>query len=161
VTDPRLHEMLAQRLEPDPAVPMNETEEELLRYLSVAAALLPQAAERYKALSARLDAEGTSPELRAEALDAAGDLAVVLQSAHRHHVLYVVLDDRTDLAPLRMLTALDDLFHSLVLLTEPTADEFIVKARLTPEAVDAHLEFAELRDYLDPDAAMARLHPGG
>src|SRR4051812_39355491 len=95
VTDPRIQEMLAQRFDAG-ELPMNDTEEELLRYLSIAAALLPDAAERYKAVSQRFDAEGSSPELRAEALEAAADLAAVLGRAGRHHLLYVVLDERTD-----------------------------------------------------------------
>jgi hypothetical protein len=60
-----------------------------------------------------------------------------------------------------VLTALDDIFQSLVLLTEPTGDEFFVGVRLSPEDVDTHLELAELKDYLDPETVIARLRPGG
>lgn len=160
MTDPRIHEMLARRFDPG-ELPMNETEEELLRYLSVAAALLPDAAERYKAVSQRFDAEGPSPELRAEALEAAADLAAVLGRAGRHHLLYVVLDERTDLAPGLLFRTLEQIFDSLMLLTEPDPeDDFFTGTRLSIQAVDDHLELDELRDYLEPETAMARLRSG-
>jgi hypothetical protein len=160
MTDPRVLDMVATPLEPDPALPLTDTEEELLRYLSVGAALLPEAAERYRALSRRFDADGSSPQLGEEALEAAGDLTAVLGRARRHHPLYVALDERTDFSPLIVFAALEQIFHSLVLLTEPEGDEFFLEPRMTEHELDELLAIDTLQDYLDPEGALARLRPG-
>lgn len=159
MTDPRVLDMLATPLETDPALPLTDTEEELLRYMSVGAALLPQAAERYRALSARCDAEGASASLGEEALAAAGDLTAVLGRATRHHPLFVALDERTEFSPVILFAALEQIFHSLVLLTDPDGDEFFLEPRLSGQELDDMLAIDTLQEYLDPEAAMARLRP--
>lgn len=160
--DPRVHELLSEPLGVDPSGPVNDAEVELLRYLAVAALVFKPTAERYKALSARFDDDGPSPGLRADALDAAGDLAAVLQAVHRRHERCGVLDDRTGLSPLAMLGGLDEVFNSLMLMTElDPEDDFFSSTRLAPEMVDDLLSFDEFDDYLDPDTAIGWLRLAG
>lgn len=160
MTDPRVHEMLAEPFGGSDDLKLNAVEEELMRALTVAGALLSRSVERYRELSARLRREGTSEELRAEALEAAGDLAVALGATDRHNAYFVALDE-TALRPLTLLSVLGELFHSMVLLTDPEADEFFVGARLTDEELDALLDADDMQDWLQPETALARLRAAG
>jgi hypothetical protein len=133
--------------------PLDGAEEHLLRHMLVGARLLPGATERYRALRARWEADGTSAGLRAEALDAAGDIAAVLQGARRDRELALRLRE-TPLKPTQLLAALDQVFYSLVLLTSADAAE--AGQSMTADELDVLLAMKGLRSWLDPESAVMR-----
>jgi hypothetical protein len=154
MTSAAVLEQLSRPLERFGDLPeLNDAEEHLMRHMLVGAALLPGHAERFRALRRRWDAEGPSDELRADALDAAGDLGAVLQGAAREEALAVGLAD-TALAPTRLLGALEQLFYSLVILTETETDD--VRVAMSSDELDDLLAMPGLEDWLDPESALRR-----
>jgi hypothetical protein len=128
-------------------------EESLLRHMYVGATLLPGQAERYRALRRRWEAEGTSAALRAEALEAAGDVAAVLQGARRERGLAVSLRE-TPLKPTQLFGAYAQLLYSLVLLTGTDPDE--AGFSMTEEDLEVLLAMRSLRAWLDPESELMR-----
>jgi hypothetical protein len=148
MTDPRIHEMLAEPLEKDFGMPLTEVEQEILRAMTVGGAVLPLIATRYRELAARRRDGGTGEELRREALDSAGTLGAILRIA-RAHQAEIVLLDRTELKSGRMFMTLEQLYDSLVLLTDPDFDEE-ADVSLTGEDLDALLAIPEVQEYVNP-----------
>jgi hypothetical protein len=131
--------------------PLDEAEEYLLRHMLVGARLLPGAAARYRALRGRWESEGTSEALRAEALDAAGDIAAVLQGARRERERALALR-ATPLKPTQLLGALSQIFDSLVLLTSTDAAE--AGLSLSADQLDVLLAMKSLQVWLDPESSV-------
>jgi hypothetical protein len=112
-----------------------------------AAALLVHHADVYRALYDRYQREGPSAEIDAIALEAAGDLATVMQSLRRRPDLLSVMEVSPDVvAP--PLPIIDQLLFSFVLLTDPEASEDS-KASLSPDALDELLALAGVKEWLD------------
>lgn len=156
MTDPRVRRLLAEPLPPDPELPpLNEVEEWVIRHLQVGALLLPEVAGRYRELRARRLADGVGA-VAAEALDAAGDLAAVVQGAQRQEAAVVVLGE-TELETSTVFGALEQILHSLLMLTSPVDEE--LDFALAEDELDDLLAMPGLEDYLDPEGAIARLRP--
>jgi len=112
-----------------------------------AAALLLHHADVYRALHARYQQEGPSAEIEAIALEAAGDLATVMQSLRRRPDLLLVMEVSPDLvAP--PLPIIDQLLFSFVLLTDSHAGEDS-EAALTPQILDELLALPTVKRWLD------------
>lgn len=148
MTDPQVHEMLAEPLEEHVGMPLTSVELELLQAITVGGALLPLYADRYRELAARRRSEGVSDELRAAALDAAGTLGAVLRVARRYQPHIVVLDE-TKLKSGRLFTTLDQIYDSLLLLTDPEFDED-TDVTLTDADLDLFLSFPDVQEYVNP-----------
>jgi hypothetical protein len=88
---------------------------------AAAAAVLLHHAEVYRDLLDRYRAEGPSEEIEEIAIDAAGNLATVLQPLRRREDLLTAMEYAPNLAAPPM-AALDQLFFSFVLMTGPDAD---------------------------------------
>jgi len=111
-----------------------------------AAALLIHHGELYKEVNARYRAEGPSDELDAIVLEAAGNLATVLQTLRRREDLLTALaHSPTVAAP--PLILVDQLLYSFMLMMGPEDDETLVTA-LTPEDIDAIFTSARVREWL-------------
>lgn len=150
-------ERLGRRLEGFDDLPEPDDDVEcLLRHLLVGAAILPGHSERYRRLRRQLEDEGTSDGLRAAALEAAGDLAAVLQGAARQNASAVALADM-GLRPLELLGALGQLFASFVVLTAPEPDD--AGTSMTADELDDLLATPGLEDWLDPESAVGRMAP--
>jgi hypothetical protein len=110
------------------------------------AALFLDHAQRYRDLLTRHRAEGTSSALRAAALDAAGNLALVLQQLRRRDDLQAVLvaAEHHEPAP---LYAIDQLQFSLLLLSGPASEDDLM-ACLSPAGLDGLLASHHVRDWL-------------
>jgi hypothetical protein len=159
MTSAAVVEQLSRRVEGLGDLPeLTAVEERLMRHLLVGAALLPAAAERYRGLRRRFDENGSDAALQAEALDAAGDIAAVLQGARDEHAAAVVLDE-TELSPLPVLSALEQVFYSLVLLTDQTGDA--ARLAMSADELDELLALPRLQDWLDPESALRRMVPPG
>lgn len=157
MTSAAVVEQLGRSLEGFGDLPeLTDVEERLLRHLLVGARLLPGHAERYRGLRRRFDEAGFSDALRDDALDAAGDLAAVLQGARAEHPAAVVLDE-TDLSPLPVFSALEQVFYSLILLTDPQGD--LGRGALRLDQLDDLLALPRLQDWLVPESALRRMTP--
>ncbi len=88
---------------------------------AAAAALLIDHAELYKLLLERIEREGSSPELRAIALDAAGNLGSVQQALRSREDLILALAHAPGFAAYPELVV-DQLFYSFTLLAAPGGD---------------------------------------
>ena len=112
------------------------------------AALLTDHARRYTILYRAIRDSGATADTRAQALEAAGDLATLLQSLRGREDLQVALAHAPGHVPTPLL-AVDQLFFSFTLLagaTECPAEA--VDAALTPEGVDELLRSQRVRDWL-------------
>ncbi|HEY3728695.1 MAG TPA: hypothetical protein VGL51_16075 [Solirubrobacteraceae bacterium] len=122
-----------------------------LRFLAsrgaAAAALLLNHAELYKHLLERYQREGASPEIEEIALDAAGNLATVLQSLRSREDLLAMVRISPDV-PGIPVAAIDQLAFSFLLLTGPQSEDESL-ACLAPEWVDAVLEADDVKEWLD------------
>jgi hypothetical protein len=78
--------------------------------------------ERYRLLMERRQEEGTTPELQANARDAAGNLGTILQSMRSRQDLVDVLG-HVPKRPGVPLWLIDQLFFCFVLLSEPCTEE--------------------------------------
>jgi hypothetical protein len=108
--------------------------------------LLAGLSRTYPELRERSRTEGPTPELDAEALDAAGTLATVLQSLRSRPDLLAALEHTEGGHPPPM-TVLDQLFHSFVLLTAgATAEER--EAALTAEELAELIQTRKVREWL-------------
>jgi hypothetical protein len=148
MTDPQIHEMLAEPLEERVGMPLTSVERELLQAITVGGAMLPLYADRYRELAARRREEGGSDELRADALDAAGTLAAVLGVARKYQPHIVVLDE-TELKSGKLFTTLEQIYDSLLLLTDPEFDEE-TDVSLTDDDVDVFLSLPDVQEYVNP-----------
>jgi hypothetical protein len=99
-----------------------------------AAGLLLHHSEVYRGLLERYQREGPSAEIEEMALDAAGNLATVMQSLRRREDLLTAMEYNADVAAPPM-PIIDQLLFSLVLLTDPDAGEDS-KACLSSEGLD-------------------------
>lgn len=119
---------------PDPSVPIPEDEQWLLRHFAAVAAILPHYAELYPALLARRESEGSSTDLRDIALEAAGTIAIVMQSVRRRQAL-VLSTAESPVNPKYALATLEHLFHSYTLLTGAEEDPYM-EAIVTADELD-------------------------
>jgi hypothetical protein len=111
-----------------------------------ASLLLAGLSRTYPELLARYRAEGPTPELEAEALDSAGTLATVLQSLRSREDLLSALEQAEGMHPPPM-TALDQLFHSFVLLSAgATAEER--EAALRADELAGLMQTRKVREWL-------------
>jgi hypothetical protein len=152
VTSTSVIEQLSRPAEPFRKPEVNAAFGPLLRHVLVAATLLPGHAERYRALRQRWERDGTSDALRADALDAAGDLAAVLQGARREHRFRRMTTRRHD--PSHLFGVLAQVFYSFVLLTATDAEA--AGLSLEPQELDALLATRNVRDWLDPDSFLRK-----
>jgi hypothetical protein len=132
----------------------------LIGHQAAAAFLLAGLARTYPELLRRLEAEGPTADLEAEALDAAGTLATVLQSLRsREDLLQAVEhgDARGAVLPVPM-TVLDQLFHSFVLLTEGSTEEDRLAA-LTANGLEQLMNTRKVRAWMDRVGAEKMYEP--
>lgn len=132
---------------------LDDDERWLLRHVGAGIALLRAHAALYGDALARRQAEPSSDELDAAALDAAATIGLLLQSARRRPRVLIAASG-TAMSPTLVLGALDQLFFSFILLTAPLADERS-EAMLTREELDELLAHPEL------EAWGRRLAPEG
>jgi hypothetical protein len=123
---------------------------EELRFLASrqasAAALLIDHAELYRRVLARVAEVGPTDELKEVALDAAGNLATVLQSIRSREDLLHVLVAAPDTASFPA-TVFDQLFYSFTLLAAPGDDEHLAAA-LDREALDVLMDTDAVKTWL-------------
>jgi hypothetical protein len=117
-------------------------------------ALLLDHAERYRALHQAISTTGPTHETQQAALDAAGNLATVLQSLRSREDLQVALAHAPGHTPTPLL-AVDQLCFSFTLLTAAGQDER--DAALTPDGVDELFRSERVRDWLH---GLGQLAPG-
>jgi hypothetical protein len=86
------------------------------------AALFTHHAELYRHLLARYRREGWSPDIEAIALDAAGNLATLMQSFRRREDILVAMELAPDIVMPPMII-IDQLLFSFVLLTAPDEND--------------------------------------
>jgi hypothetical protein len=145
MTDPLIHERLAQPL--DDTSGLTADQEQVLRHFTVAVNVIEGVAPEYLDLRARLLDEGPNAALHDVALELAGLAAAVVKGARAGQ--YATLRElrRSELNPLPVLDTLDELMHSLMLLTDPEDIEFA----LTPQGLQARLDMPDVRRWLSPD----------
>jgi hypothetical protein len=148
MTDPRIHEKMAEPLREQFGMPLTPVEEEILHAITAGGAILPSIVDRYRDLATRRREHGTDDAIRAEALDAAGDLAAVLQIARSHQPELAVVND-TALKTNQLFATLDQLYDSLVTLTDPQLSD-ATDIGLTDEDVEALLSLPDVQEYLNP-----------
>jgi hypothetical protein len=112
------------------------------------AALFEDHADRYRALYTTVRDSGPTAEIRHEALEAAGNLATLLQSLRGREDLQVALAQAPGFVPTPLL-AVDQLFFSFTLLASAsdTGSEQL-DAALTPDAVADILRSERVQDWL-------------
>ena len=114
-------------------------------------------AERYKALYNNTRESGPTAQTKDAALDAAGNLATLLQSLRSREDLQFALARAPGHTPTPLL-AVDQLFFSLTLLAGAGAERTEeLDAALPPEAVDELLRSQRVRDWLH---GLGELAPG-
>ena len=130
----------------DTAAPadLNADERFLLDRFAMVAALLLDAGERYPALWESHNEHGPSPETEAAALEAAGNIGLVMQTLRRREDLTHAMHE-SPLDPVYATGALDQIFFSLTLLTGAEESE----AALTPDELAELLELPKLKDWLE------------
>ena len=113
------------------------------------AALLLDHAQRYKILYKAARENSTLEGIRAEALDAAGNLGTLLQSLRSREELQVALAQAPGHIPTPLLAA-DQLFFSFTLLASAAPDGLDEEqaAALTPDQVDELFRSQRVRDWL-------------
>jgi hypothetical protein len=120
------------------------------------AALLLDHAKQYKTLYQASRQRGLTDEMRTAALDAAGNLATVLQSLRSREDLQTALAVAPRYTPTPLL-AVDQLYYSFVLLTAPGDHPDELEAALPPEGVDELFRSQRVRDWLH---GLGELAPG-
>ena len=112
------------------------------------AALFTDHAQRYLTMYRAIRETGATADTRAQALEAAGDLATLLQSLRGREDLQVALAHAPGHVPTPLL-AVDQLFFSFALLAGATesASEAL-DAALTPEGVDELIRSQRVREWL-------------
>lgn len=123
-----------------------------LRFLAsrqaVLAALMLDHAEHYKVLYMAAREDRSAEEVRTAALDAAVNLATILQSLRSREDLQVALAHAPGYTPTPLL-AVDQLFFSFTLLAGAGADNAQeLDAALPPEGVDDLFRSERVRDWL-------------
>lgn len=103
--------------------------------------------ELYEHLITRYHREGTSEALRAIALDAAGNLATVLQSLRSRQDLVDVLWHVPDRPGIPLFT-IDQLFYCFTLLSEPVDEDDEVMLLTAAQAHAVLLDDEPMRDWL-------------
>jgi hypothetical protein len=117
-------------------------------------ALLLDHSERYKALYKAISETGPTQATKHAALQAAGNLATLLQSLRSREDLQAALAHAPGHTPTPLL-AVDQLFFSFTLLTTANQDE--LDAALAPEGVDELFRSERVRDWLH---GLGQLTPG-
>ena len=132
----------------------------LIGHHAAAAFLLAALTRTYPELLQRLEVEGPTAHLEAEALDAAGTLATVLQSLRtREDLLQGVEQGYADGAVLPVpMTVLDQLFHSLVLLTEGSTEDDR-RSALTVKELEELMNTRRVRTWVDRIGAEEMFEP--
>jgi hypothetical protein len=118
------------------------------------AALLLDHSERYKALHQRISTTGPTPETKQQALQAANNLATLLQSLRSREDLQAALASAPGHTPTPLL-AVDQLFFSFTLLTATGEPE--LGAALSPDGVDELFRSERVREWLH---GLGQLAPG-
>jgi hypothetical protein len=143
VTDPRIHDLLAEPLD-DPDASLTADAELVLRHVAVATGILETVAPEYLRLRERaLAARAPDAESTVLAVELAGALAAVGRSA-RAHPLALEAARAAGLRAIAVLDVLDELLASLVLVTDPGD----LAAALTPAELEQLLGEAEIT--IDP-----------
>jgi hypothetical protein len=122
------------------------------------AALVLDHAKRYRILYTAARENSTLEGIRAEALDAAGNLGTLLQSLRSREELQVALAQAPGYTPTPLL-AVDQLFFSFTLLAAASPDRHDeeLEAALTPDQVDELFRSQRVRDWLHD---LGELAPG-
>jgi hypothetical protein len=119
------------------------------------AALMLDHAEHYKVLYRAAQASGGDREIRTAALNAAGNLATILQSLRSREDLQVALAHAPGYTPTPLL-AVDQLFFSFTLLAGAGAGSVQeLDAALAPEGVDDLFRSERVRDWLHSAGELA------
>jgi hypothetical protein len=132
----------------------------LIGHQTSAAFLLAGFSRTYPELLQRFAAEGPTADLEAEALDLAGTLATLLQSMRSREDLLQAAEHGNApdvMAPVPM-TVLDQLFHSLVLLTAGSTEDERTAA-LTADEFDVLMNTRRVRASMDWTGAEEMLEP--
>lgn len=155
MTDPRIHDLLAEPLD-DPDGTLTPDAEHVLRHVAVATGLIESVAPEYLRLRERaLAVRAPGAASTALALELAGALAAVGRSARAQpDALHAAR--AAGLRATAVFDVLDELLASLVLLTEPGD----LVAALTPEQLAGLLSGAEIEIGRDPDAEDREGHEG-
>jgi hypothetical protein len=145
VTDPRIHDLLAEALD-DPDASLTPDAALVLRHVAVASGLIASIVPAYRRLRDRaLAARAPDAASSALALELAGALAAVGRSA-RSHPQALEAARAAGLRAVAVFDVLDELLSSLVLLTDPAG----VDLALTPPQLDELLASVEIE--IEPDA---------
>lgn len=118
------------------------------------AALLADHAELYRHLHERFRGEGSTPEVRAIALDAAGNLGTVLQELRRREDLVVAFAHAPRVHPIP-LPVIDQLVYCFLLLSGPVSEDDRM-ALLSPDELDGVLGADSVRSWLQGVGAAPR-----
>jgi hypothetical protein len=110
------------------------------------ARLLVDHAELYEHLHARFKEEGPSQQLEDTALDAAGNLATVMQSLRCREDLLAVLEHAPDV-PAPPMAGIDQLIFSLLLLAGPATEDELL-ACLPPRDLDGIMTAEKTRSWV-------------
>jgi hypothetical protein len=147
VSQPAIRALLLEDDEADAAAPaMSDDERFLLRHVAVAAALVTDHADLYRALYDRRRREPVSAELREAALGAAETIATLRQSIARRQPL-VAAAHGSPIDPALALAALDQLFYSFTLLTSPDRED--VEVALDAREAEELLRMPALVSWLE------------
>jgi hypothetical protein len=139
MTDPRIHELLAEALD-DPDDSLTPDAALVLRHVAVAGGVIASIAPAYRRLREQaLAAREPDAASSALAVELAGALAAVGRSA-RSHPAALEAARAAGLRAIVVFDVLDELLASLVLLTDP-ADADLA---LTPDQLAALLHDAEI-----------------
>src|SRR4051812_1191270 len=142
MTDPAIHEELRRPIEERPPGSAGG-DDFIMRHLTVGATTLKAVVPEYFELRRRRVQDGIH---NAEVVwELAGMVAAVLRSARRQTELLYVVERESELSPLWMFETLDQLLHSLVLLTDEDEYEFAMEEG----ALQAMLDEPDLKRYLD------------
>jgi hypothetical protein len=114
---------------------------------AAAAALLFDHAELYKLLLERIEQDGSSVQLRAIALDAAGNLGSVLQASRNREDQLAALALAPGFAAFPILV-FDQLFYSFTLLAAPGEDADEPPAHLDADTLDGLIASDHVQKWL-------------
>jgi hypothetical protein len=151
VTDPRIHELLAEAMD-DPDESLTPDAALVLRHVAVAGGVIATIAPEYLRLRERARA-ARAPDAVSSALavELAGVLAAIGRSA-RSHAAALEAARAAGLRAVVVFDVLDELLASLVLVTDPTdVDLALTREGLTALLAQAEIELEDPEDLEDAD----------
>jgi hypothetical protein len=119
----------------------------LIARQEAAAGLLLDHAELLELVHEHYVRDGPSPHLEAIAVEAAGNLATVLQSLRRRQDLLNLLIEDPDV-PAVPMALIDQMLFSFVLLTGPRNERYLAAA-LSPEEVGEFMDSLAIQEWMD------------